>query len=62
MRTDTMRGGARAADQDVGAREACTLAMTLLGGHVPLTLIMDLSMPYGPHSRELLDTEPEPPR
>lgn len=34
------------------------LPMAWLAGHLPLTLIMDLSMPYGPHSRELLDSEP----
>jgi hypothetical protein len=45
---------------DAGAREACALAMTWLDSHLPLTLIMDLVMPYGPHSRELLTAEPAP--
>ena len=31
--------------------------MDLLAGHVPLSLIMDLAMPAGPHSRELLHDE-----
>ncbi len=32
--------------------------MELLGANFPLSLIMDLAMPAGPHSRELLNTEP----
>jgi hypothetical protein len=28
-----------------------------LAGRVPISLIMDLAMPGGPHSRELLDDE-----
>ena len=32
--------------------------MGLLGAHLPLTLIMDLVMPAGPHSRDLLIAEP----
>jgi hypothetical protein len=36
------------------------LAMRWLDGHLPLTLVMDLSMPHGPHSDELLAGEPEP--
>ena len=32
--------------------------MGLLGASLPLSLIMDLVMPAGPHSRELLATEP----
>ena len=32
--------------------------MGLLGASLPLSLIMDLAMPAGPHSRELLATEP----
>ena len=32
--------------------------MGLLGARLPLSLIMDLVMPAGPHSRELLTTEP----
>ena len=32
--------------------------MGLLGASLPLTLIMDLVMPAGPHSRELLASEP----
>ena len=31
--------------------------MGLLGASFPLSLIMDLVMPAGPHSRELLATE-----
>ena len=31
--------------------------MNLLAGRVPLTLLMDLAMPAGPHSSELLTTE-----
>ena len=31
--------------------------MGLLGASLPLSLIMDLVMPTGPHSRELLATE-----
>ena len=31
--------------------------MGLLGASLPLSLIMDLVMPAGPHSRELLTTE-----
>ncbi len=32
--------------------------MDLLGAHLPLSLIMDLAMPAGPHSRDLLTAEP----
>ena len=32
--------------------------MGLLGASLPLSLIMDLVMPAGPHSRDLLATEP----
>ena len=32
--------------------------MGFLGASLPLSLIMDLVMPGGPHSRELLATEP----
>jgi hypothetical protein len=32
--------------------------MELLGASLPLSLIMDLVMPAGPHSRELLTAEP----
>jgi hypothetical protein len=32
--------------------------MELLGASLPLSLIMDLVMPAGPHSRELLTSEP----
>jgi hypothetical protein len=32
----------------------------LLAGRVPISLIMDLAMPAGPHSRELLEAEGEP--
>jgi hypothetical protein len=32
--------------------------MTLLGHHLPLSLIMDLVMPAGPRSGELLAEEP----
>lgn len=32
--------------------------MGLLGASLPLSLIMDLVMPAGPHSRELLKAEP----
>lgn len=36
------------------------LAKAWLEGHVPLTLVMDLAMPHGPHSAELLAAEPGP--
>lgn len=36
------------------------LAKAWLDGHLPLTLVMDLAMPDGPHSAELLATEPGP--
>ncbi len=32
--------------------------MDMLGAHLPLSLIMDLVMPAGPHSRDLLVAEP----
>lgn len=32
----------------------------LLAGRVPISLIMDLAMPAGPHSRELLEAEGSP--
>ncbi len=50
-----MHGDTTARD---GAPATCALAMTWLDSHLPLTLIMDLSMPHGPHSRELLAAEP----
>lgn len=34
--------------------------MELLGEHVPLSLIMDLSAPAGPDSERILDDEGEP--
>jgi hypothetical protein len=34
--------------------------MDLLEEHVPLSLIMDLSAPEGPHSQEILDAEGVP--
>lgn len=34
--------------------------MHLLGEHVPLSLIMDLTMPLGPHSNDILVTEGAP--
>jgi hypothetical protein len=39
-------------------RSAADPVMGLLGASLPLSLIMDLVMPAGPHSRELLTTEP----
>jgi len=50
-----MHGDTTAQD---GAPATCALAMTWLDSHLPLTLIMDLAMPHGPHSRELLAAEP----
>lgn len=40
------------------AEPSWALPMAWLAGHLPLTLIMDLSMPFGPRSRELLVEEP----
>ncbi|MFN8077648.1 MAG: hypothetical protein U0Q15_19810 [Kineosporiaceae bacterium] len=34
--------------------------MDMLAGRLPLSLIMDLAMPAGPHSDELLAEEGEP--
>ncbi|HEX8497568.1 MAG TPA: hypothetical protein VF661_10275 [Actinomycetales bacterium] len=34
--------------------------MGMLGTHVPLSLIMDLAAPAGPHSQEILDSEGQP--
>jgi hypothetical protein len=34
--------------------------LELLAGRVPISLIMDLAMPAGPHSRELLEAEGSP--
>ncbi|HZI98074.1 MAG TPA: hypothetical protein VFD41_11185 [Actinomycetales bacterium] len=34
--------------------------MEMLGDHVPLSLIMDLSAPAGPDSARILDDEGEP--
>ena len=39
------------------ARTPGTGVMRLLAGHVPLSLLMDLTMPAGPHSQELLTVE-----
>ena len=39
------------------ARNCDRRVMGMLAGHLPLSLIMDLAMPAGPHSRELLDAE-----
>ena len=38
----------------------CSQVMHLLEGHVPLTLLADLSDPHGPRSAEILDTEGGP--
>ncbi|GAB7193313.1 hypothetical protein NUM3379_40220 [Kineococcus sp. NUM-3379] len=32
-------------------------ALSMLQDHIPLSLIMDMVAPDGPHSRELLETE-----
>ena len=37
------------------------LAKQWLDGGLPLTLVMDLVMPDGPHSAELMAAEPAPP-
>jgi len=34
--------------------------MEMLGTHVPISLIMDLAAPAGPHSQEILDSEGQP--
>ncbi len=39
---------------------ASRVVMTQLAEHVPLCLIMDLTMPAGPHSAELLAREASP--
>jgi hypothetical protein len=31
--------------------------MSMLSRHLPFSLIMDLAMPAGPHSQELMDVE-----
>lgn len=36
------------------------LVMTMLHGHVPLSLLCDLTCPEGPHSAEILAEEGEP--
>jgi hypothetical protein len=43
--------------QDAGARPDDPV-MEFLGASLPLSLIMDLVMPAGPHSQELLTAEP----
>jgi len=40
--------------------DADTPVMDLLGEHVPLSLIMDLSEPAGPDSADILHTEGQP--
>ena len=40
--------------------EQAERVMDLLEEHVPLSLIMDLTAPAGPASREILQTEGEP--
>lgn len=47
------------ADEGAGAPE-CEAVMEMLADRVPISLIMDLAMPAGPHSQELLDEEGEP--
>ncbi|KQX65736.1 hypothetical protein [Angustibacter sp. Root456] len=40
--------------------EAAEQTKELLEEHVPLSLIMDLTAPDGPHSKEILDAEGAP--
>ena len=54
MRVDTMTTMTTAAASD-DAR-----VMTLLQEHVPLALLCDLTVPEGPASREIFDTEGGP--
>lgn len=43
----------------VGSRRpAAQTPATLLAAHVPLSLLLDIADPTGPHSRELLAEEP----
>lgn len=43
--------------KDCDRHFACMICRDLLAGRVPITLIMDLAMPSGPHSAELLEAE-----
>lgn len=45
---------------DQTADEAAEQTKELLEEHVPLSLIMDLTAPDGPHSKEILDAEGAP--
>lgn len=45
---------------DASADEATEQTKELLEEHVPLSLIMDLTAPDGPHSKEILDAEGAP--
>ena len=45
-------------DQAVTAESEQT--MGLIEGHVPISLIMDLAVPAGPNSQDILDTEGAP--
>jgi hypothetical protein len=48
------------ADDGDQTDEATEQTKELLGEHVPLSLIMDLTAPEGPHSKEILDAEGAP--
>ena len=45
---------------DEATDEATEQTKELLEEHVPLSLIMDLTAPDGPHSQEILDAEGAP--
>ena len=43
-----------------GATRAAPPVMNLLAEHVPLSLILDMAVPAGPHSGEILQAEGAP--
>ena len=53
-----MQDLAQPARPDGRRRSPAQTPATLLAAHVPLSLLLDLADPTGPHSRELLTEEP----
>ena len=54
------QGGSSHGASDVPLGPVDERMMALLGSHVPLSLLLDLSAPDGPASREILDSEGRP--
>ena len=61
MQSDVPDEPVEPVDEAAGAPDGGDkMVMDLLQEHVPLSLLVDLSDPEGPHSREILESEGQP--